>query len=75
MEVIFQIFKFFNCVGLYWTGPTKVTKQVLLISSFFTTFPGGGSGLGWVGEIKIKANSAQLKLELGLSLAILTDLT
>jgi hypothetical protein len=40
----------------------------LLISSNFTTFPGGGAGYV-VGEIKIKANSAQLELELGLSLA------
>ena len=27
--------------------------------------------VGWLGEIEIKANSAQLKLELGLSLAIM----
>ena len=33
----------------------------------FHYLPGGG---GWLGEIKIKANSAQLELELGLSLAI-----
>ena len=48
--------------------------------SSFTTFPGGwvvGWVVGWLGgwvggwgEIEIKANSAQLELELGLSLAI-----
>ena len=43
--------------------------------SSFTTFPGGwvggwlGGWLGGWGGIEIKANSAQLELELGLSLA------
>jgi hypothetical protein len=39
----------------------------LLISSYFTTIPGGRADAGY---IKIKANSAQLELEIGLSLAI-----
>jgi hypothetical protein len=51
--------------------PTNMKKQVLLISSYFTTCPGGGRGWG-VGreKLKIKLNSAHLELELGLSLAI-----
>ena len=81
----------FNCFWLNQCRPTNVSKQVLIISIYFTTCPGGGGagyvvvvaqdmwwwlrricggGSGYVvGEIKNKANSAQLELELGLSLA------
>jgi hypothetical protein len=46
--------------------PTELKFQVSLLSQV-----GGG---GWVGKLGIKANSAQLELELGLSLAISEDL-
>jgi hypothetical protein len=49
---------------------TNVTRQVYLISSYFTTFPAGGRRVGVL--IENKTNSAQLELELGLSLAITT---
>ena len=52
---------FQNCVGLFWTSPTNVTKHVLLISSYFTTspdrWPGGRADAV---EMENKANSAQL---------------
>ena len=46
-------------------------------NSKFPYFPGVGGGgwvvvFGWVVKLKLKLNSAQLKLELGLSLAIIT---
>jgi hypothetical protein len=50
----FQNFE--NCFELYWTSSTNVVKHVLLITSYFTTFLGGG--------IKIKTNSAQFQLKL-----------
>jgi hypothetical protein len=31
-----------NCFKLYWSRPTNVRKQVLLISSYFLTIPNGG---------------------------------
>jgi hypothetical protein len=54
MEVIFQILKNLTC-------PTNVRKQVLLISSYFTTIPVGGC-VG--GEIENKANSVQFQVKL-----------
>ena len=33
---------------LYWSKPTNVTKQVVLISCYVTTSPGGRTG-GWPG--------------------------
>jgi hypothetical protein len=59
------------CFGLYWTSPTNVTKHVLLISSYFTTSPGGRTG-GWrLEKSKIRLTQPSLiELGLGLSLAI-----
>ena len=73
-------FNNFNFNWLYLFRSTNVIRQVLLFSSYFTTFPGLVAPAmwfwlrrlcgGWVGENENKANSAQLELELGLSLAI-----
>jgi hypothetical protein len=71
LEVVFPggcLPNFKNCSDLYWSRPTNVTKQVVLISCYFTTIPGGrvaGQVAGQTGGrvaglIKIKANSAQL---------------
>jgi hypothetical protein len=49
MKVVFHFSKIFQ---LFW-----------LISSYFTTCPGGGGAGYVVGKIKNKANSAQLELE------------
>jgi hypothetical protein len=39
----FQNFE--NCFELFWSRPTNVTKQVQLISCYFTTsLDGGGAG-------------------------------
>ena len=45
---------------MYLSRPANVTKQVKLISCFFTTSPGGQSGGGAAGGINNKANSAKL---------------
>jgi hypothetical protein len=56
------------------TSPKNVRKQVLLISSYFTTIPGGGSG-GRVCKLKIRLTQPNfVELGLGLSLAILSSL-
>ena len=62
-KIILIISIFENWFGLTLTSPTNVSKQVKSNSCYFTTFPGGGGGgWGWVGGIKIKANSALLGL-------------
>ena len=57
--------KFENSFEVYSSKPTNVTKQVELISCYFTTSPAGRAD-GWAaGEINSKANSAQLSWDLG----------
>ena len=69
IEVLFPIgrlpyFHFF-CFEVYSSKPTNVTKQVELISCYFTTSPAGRAD-GWAaGEINSKANSAQLSWDWG----------
>jgi hypothetical protein len=66
IEVVFHVFK----IDLYSIRVDlhMLKGKFVLISSYFTTCPGGW----WVGgeKLKIKLNSAQLELDLGLSLAI-----
>ena len=44
------------------TSPTNVTKHVLLISSYFTTIPGGRAAGRPAGSNENKTNSVQLSL-------------
>ena len=73
MEVVFKIFKISKItLSSTKSRTTNVKKQVLLISSYFTSIPDGWrvgrrAGGQAAGGNENKANSAsQLKLELGL---------
>ena len=57
------------------TRPTYVRKQVLLISFYFITIPGGWMGGGWpAGGIETKTNSFQLNLPVGTELGNMLNL-
>jgi hypothetical protein len=65
MEVVFQISKILK-IGLGSTGLflPMLQSMFLLISSYFTTFPGGRPGGRAAGELENKTNSVQFQLKL-----------